>query len=228
MTYPTTFEMATTDTVSRLLTAPFFRHLLREQVLPASRESGEPLTLLFLDIDSFLGLNQQHGRPCGEEALRGVAEVMRATLPETATLARYSGDEFAAALPETRLDDAFTLAEELRRRVAALSFAGCPGASITCSIGLAAYPANGADDVELVRAADQALWFAKETGRNKVALPLTDSRMVTKTSHYTGTQLERLTQLAKTVKRNEATLLREALDDLLKKYNDQLEAAAST
>jgi len=74
------------------------------------------------------------------------------------------------------------------------------------------------------RAADQALYLAKETGRNKVALPLADSRMITKTSHYTATQLERLAHLAKTVKRNEAALLREALDDLLKKYNDQLGA----
>lgn len=52
--------------------------------------------------------------------------------------------------------------------------------------------------------------------------PLTDARMITKTSHYTATQLERLAQPAKTVKRHEASLLREALDDLLKKYNDRL------
>ncbi|MFV9503877.1 MAG: ribbon-helix-helix domain-containing protein [Oscillochloridaceae bacterium umkhey_bin13] len=53
-------------------------------------------------------------------------------------------------------------------------------------------------------------------------MPLSDSRMITKTSYYTQTQLERLTQLAKAVKHNEASLLREALDDVLKKYNDRL------
>ena len=143
-------------------------------------------------------------------------------MPKTAIISRYSGDEFAAALPETRLDDAFTLVEEIRRRVAALKFKKWPGLKFTCSIGLAAFPANGKNDVELVREADQALYLAKSTGRNKVSIPLVDSRMITKTSYYTATQLERLAQLAKKVKRNEATLLREALDDLLKKYNDQL------
>jgi len=74
------------------------------------------------------------------------------------------------------------------------------------------------------READQAVYLAKISGRNKVSLPLSDSHMVTKTSYYTGTQLERLAQLARMVKRNEASLLREALDDVLKKYNDRLGA----
>jgi predicted signal transduction protein with EAL and GGDEF domain len=91
-------------------------------------------------------------------------------------------------------------------------------------MGLASYPTHGNRDVELMREADQALYLAKTTGRNKVSLPLSDSRMITKTSHYTATQLERLAQLARTVKRNEASLLREALDDLLKKYKDRFEA----
>ena len=66
--------------------------------------------------------------------------------------------------------------------------------------------------------------MSKVSGRNKVSLPLSDSRMVTKTSYYTTTQLERLSQLARLVKRNEASLLREALDELLKKYDDRFGA----
>ena len=95
---------------------------------------------------------------------------------------------------------------------------------LTASIGLASFRGHGQSDVELMREADQALYTAKATGQNKVSLPLADSRMITKTSHYTATQLERLAGLARTVGRNEASLLREALDDLLKKYNDRLEA----
>ena len=128
------------------------------------------------------------------------------------------------ALPDTRLDEAFTLFEEFRRRVAALSFSEHPEVHVTVSIGLAAYPTHGKTDVELSREADQAVYLAKVSGRDKVSLPLSDSRMVTKTSYYTATQLERLSQLAKMVKRNEASLLREALDDVLKKYNDRFGA----
>jgi diguanylate cyclase (GGDEF)-like protein len=225
MDYPRTFELATADGLTGLLAAPYFRHLLHEELLPGSRQSGSPLAVFHFDIDEFHGVNVGHGHECGDEVLRAIATALREAMPEGAVLSRYSGDEFAGALPDTRLDDAFTLAEEFRRRVAALRFAQWPEVRVTCSIGLAAYPGNGNDDVELVRAADQALFVAKTTGRNKVSLPLADSRMITKTSHYTATQLERLAQLAKTVGRNEATLLREALDDLLKKYNDKLGAA---
>jgi diguanylate cyclase len=156
--------------------------------------------------------------------LAAVAGVLRDALPNQAVIARYGGDEFAGALPDTRLDDAFTTMEEVRRRIDALRFDGLPDLHITCTVGLAAAPMHGSGDVELMREADEALYLGKATGRNKVSLPPSDSRMVTKTSYYTRTQLERLAQLAKRLGRNEATLLREALDDVLKKYNDELGA----
>lgn len=225
MTHPTTFELPTSDPLTGLLSSAYFRHVLREQLLPQAGESGDPLSLFLFDVDSFHAINQQHERAVGDRVLCAVAQALRESMPERATLSRYGGDEFAGALPDTRLDDAFTLLEELRRRVAALAFDTAPDVRLTCSVGLAAFPANGATEVELLREADQALYIAKVTGRNKVALPLPDSRMVTKTSHYTATQLERLALLAKTLKRNEASVLREALDDVLKKYNDRLNAA---
>lgn len=224
MNYPTTFELPTTDSMTGLLTAVYFRHLLREHVLPQAHASGDPCSLFLVDIDNFLGVNQTRGRDAGDQVLLNVTRVLQETMPETAVLTRYGGDEFGGAVPDTRLDDAFTLLEEFRRRVAALMFEGYPDVHVTCSAGLAAFPAHGQTDIELMREADQALYVAKATGRNKVALPLADSRMITKTSHYTATQLERLALLAKTLKRNEASILREALDDVLKKYNDQLGA----
>jgi diguanylate cyclase (GGDEF)-like protein len=224
MTYPATFELPTTDSTTGLVTAPYFRHLLSEELLPQAQKSEEPLSLFLLDIDSFLDINTQYGRDCGDSVVRAVADTLRAVCPETAVISRYGGDEYAVVLPDTRLDDAFTIAEEVRRAVAALRFDCASGVTLTCSMGLASYPTHGNRDVELMREADQALYLAKTTGRNKVSLPLSDSRMITKTSHYTATQLERLAQLARTVKRNEASLLREALDDLLKKYKDRFEA----
>jgi diguanylate cyclase (GGDEF)-like protein len=191
-------------------------------MLPQAEQSSDPLTVALIDVDGFEEVNKSHGREGGDDVLVSVARLLRETLPEAALISRYSGDEFAAALPDTPLDDAFTLLEEFRRRVAALRWDEWPGLSVTCSIGLASYPGHGHDDSELARQADDALYNAKLTGRNKVSLPPADSRMVTKTSHYTDAQLKRLSQLAKTLNRKDASLLREALDDLLKKYNDRL------
>lgn len=224
MSRPATFELATTDTLTGLLSPDYFRHLLREQVLPDVDQRDEPLSLFLLDLDNFLQLNEQHGRECGDQALRAMSTLLQELAPENALLVRYSGDEFGGALPEMRLDDAFSLLEEVRRRTMALEIGCATPVRITCSIGLAGFPSHSRHEVELVRHADEALYIAKSSGRNKVALPLTDSRKVTKTSYYTQTQLERLAQLAKTLKRNEASLLREALDDVLKKYNDRLKA----
>jgi predicted signal transduction protein with EAL and GGDEF domain len=89
--------------------------------------------------------------------------------------------------------------------------------TVTISGGIAAFPLDGRTDNEMVRKADQALYRAKATGRNKICLAQ-EERMVTKTTHYPQTQLERLAQLAQKEGLGEAVLLREALDDLLLKY----------
>jgi diguanylate cyclase (GGDEF)-like protein len=221
--HPRTFEIPTTDTLTGLLNEPYFRYILREQALPQAATTEEPLALALLDLDRFLQLNQEHGADCCDVVLKVVAALLRETMPEGAHITRYGGDELAVILPGTRLDDAFTLLDTFRRRLVETTFdtAPCPGVHITCSVGLASYPHDGANDVELLRAADHALYVAKQTGANKVALPIQDDRMITKTSHYTATQLKRLRELADGVSKPEATLLREALDDLLKKYNDQ-------
>jgi diguanylate cyclase (GGDEF)-like protein len=216
--------MPTTDPLTGLLTADYFKYLLRTEQVPAAEASDEPLSLFLIDLDGFLEVNQQYGRAAGDQVLLGVAGLLQASMPEGALLTRYGGDEFGGALPETRLDDAFSLLEELRRQVMAMRLSDQPDVMVGCSIGLAAFPAHGRNEVELMREADEALYLAKSSGRNKVALPLSDSRMITKTSYYTATQLARLSQLAKGLKRNEASLLREALDDVLKKYNDRLNA----
>lgn len=222
--YPPTFQIPTGDELTGLLSAMYYRHLLRETLLPQAAAGGEPLSMALFDIDRFAEWNEEKGAAFGDLLLQSVAATIREAMPERAVLARYGGDEFGIALPNTRLDDAFTLMEALRQRVAALRWEQAPEVEVRCSIGLAAYPAHAKSEVELVREADQALYQAKVTGRNKVALPLEESRMITKTSYYTGTQLERLADLARAVGRPESTLLREALDDLLKKYNDRLGA----
>lgn len=88
---------------------------------------------------------------------------------------------------------------------------------ITLSAGIASYPVDGRSEAELLRKADQAMYRAKEMGGNQVRLAY-EERMVPKTSHYTQTQLERLSRLSEKEGVGEAVLLREALDNLLLKY----------
>ena len=90
-------------------------------------------------------------------------------------------------------------------------------AQLTISGGIAAFPIDAQDENELLRKADQALYKAKGSGRNKIVLAY-EEKMSPKTSHYTLTQLERLSELAKEQGVGEAVLLREALDNLLIKY----------
>ena len=156
-TYPATFEMGPTDGFTGLLVAPYFRHLLREELLPREREGGESLSLFLLDIDEFLTVNKAHGRETGDRVLADVVDILRAVMPQTAVLTRYGGDEFGGALPGIRLDDAFSLLEEFRRRVADLAFEGLPGLHMTCSEGLAADPSLGEEEADLVRAPGEAL-----------------------------------------------------------------------
>jgi diguanylate cyclase (GGDEF)-like protein len=224
MPHPRTFELPTEDKLTGLLNEPYFRYMLREQLIPAAQAADEPLVLALIDLDRLMAMNAEHGPDCADGVIKGTARVLRETLPEGAYLFRYGGDEFAALLPGMRLDDAFSLLDTFRRALAGTVFTegACGDLRITASIGLAAYPNDATNPVELLRAADHAVYVAKQTGANKVALPLQDNRMITKTSHYTATQLKRLRELAEAVGKSDAILLREALDDLLKKYNDQL------
>lgn len=220
--HPTTFELPTRDPLTELLTPTYFRYLLRETVLPEAQANDEVFCVFMLDLDNFDAINAGHGMQGGDAVLLEVTRLLTTTLPDGALLARNGGDEFAGILPDTRLDDAFTLFEEVCRQLMSHSWDTYPNLQATCCVGLANFPLHGKHEAELMREADQALYLAKSTGRNKVALPLSDSRMITKTSYYTQTQLERLARLAKTLKRNEASVLREALDDVLKKYNEIL------
>jgi diguanylate cyclase (GGDEF)-like protein len=217
---PEHIELSTTDPGTGLLSAPYFRYVLREELLPAAARDESSLTVFLLDIDEFASINERYGHEIGDEVIREVVATLRDVMPEEALLARYGGDELSGMLPGVRLDDAFSLLEEVRRRIQQLNLSN-PELRVTVSAGIATYPTNGEDEPVLLRAADEALYQAKRSGRNKVSLPLSDGRMVTKTSHFTATQLDRLAQLAKSLKRNEASLLREGLDDVLRKYNDR-------
>ena len=209
-------QFSPTDPLTGLLSRVAFEDEFQSFMLSAY-ETGQSLSLAFLDIDNFLSINQRHGHGGGDQVLKAVAEIFNQHAGEDAVVARYGGDEFALLFPYTEREQAFLLLEGIRAAIADTRAFGSVKAEITVTGGLASYPIDGTSEGEIVRKADQALYRAKKTGRNKIRLAY-EEKMAPKTSHFTLTQLERLTNLSKKEGVGEAVLLREALDDLLIKY----------
>lgn len=141
-----------------------------------SRRYGRQLSVLMLDLDHFKDVNDRWGHPFGDHVLRQVADIIATNVRESDILGRYGGEEFAVALPETTVEGAEAVGEKLRQAVEAHEFRaegippdGEPPVRITVSIGVAALPVEeDQDEVELIGRADQALYEAKRTGRNRV------------------------------------------------------------
>lgn len=135
------------------------------------RGPGRTDAILMLDLDHFKDFNDRYGHPAGDEALRAFAGVLRSTVRETDVAARYGGEEFAVYLPDVDLSGAVEIAERIRAHSEATIVAIGPGstARISVSIGVAISPMDGSDRITLLHAADQALYRAKQAGRNRVA-----------------------------------------------------------
>ena len=193
-----------------------------EQTMDRAVQTQESVSLGLIDIDWFGRINDEHGSSTGDGVLKELAGFLRGRFTDQGSVFRYGGDAFAVLLEGTEKEQAFLLLEDARK-----GFDGphtIPAAEgdvtlpLTVSAGLASYPDDGASPHELVRKANGALYRAKVGERNRVCLAR-EEKMVTKTSHYTQGQLHGLSRLAKREGIGEAVLLREALDDLLRKYN---------
>ena len=135
-----------------------------------ARTTDETLVVLMLDLDHFKDFNDRFGHPGGDEALRTFAGVLRSCVRDADVAARYGGEEFAVLLPGLGEAAGLAVAERIRASTEATIVAFAPGhtARITVSIGLATAPAAGSDRATLLRAADEALYRAKTSGRNRV------------------------------------------------------------
>ena len=202
------------------LSGPAFSGALNA-VWKESRERPESqTTLLLLDIDNLHQLNTVHGREAGDRAIgAAIAELARTAKRESWTLGRLGGDEFALLAPGLTVEAAFLRADALRRDVdAAFAKVLARGQRCAVSIGVANIPRDAKGPDELMRKADLALYAAKEQGGDTVGLtPAND--MVLKSSYYSAAQLSRLKALAERKKTKEAVLLREGLEDILRKYD---------
>jgi len=181
-----------------------------------------PFSIAVADIDNFENINKLYGNQIGDEVIKKLTSVFSRNLSERDLITRH-GDEFNLLLIKKGAERSFMEMEEIRRYLSDNTFALSDNnrteeVSITLSCGIASYPRDSKNRIELFRVADSAVFRAKRIGKNKICLSEAES-MVLKSSYFTKTQVDRLAQLSKETEKTEAFLLREALDDLFKKYS---------
>ena len=156
-------ERSVTDPLTGVRNRRAFMDRLREEV-ERSRRSEAPVSLALLDVDHFKSFNDEFGHQAGDAALVQVAGLIEKHSRTLDTVARFGGEEFVVVLPNTDLDGAFVLAERFRK---AIQGADWDHRAVTVSIGVSS--TVGADPDDLIRAADEALYQAKDAGRNRTS-----------------------------------------------------------
>jgi len=182
-----------------------------------------PFSVVTCDIDNLNNINTIHGNAIGDEVINKILSIFNNNLSETDLISR-SGDEFTLLLVKKGAERSFMDLEEIRRYLSDNTFdlkssTKTENINITLSFGVASYPRDSKNVIDLLRVADSGLFRAKKLGKNRICLSEAES-MVLKSSYFTKTQLNRLSELSRSNDRTEASLLREALDGLFKKYNE--------
>ncbi len=162
------YQLATHDPLTGLLNRRQFSELVATEAARGQRR--EPRTVLaILDVDHFKQINDRFGHVEGDQVLRQLAEILRSMVRAGDVLARIGGEEFAVLMTDTDIEQARQFAERVREAVSNAHFTpGNETQTMTVSLGLAASSSTRRDTSDLMRAADRALYTAKETGRNRV------------------------------------------------------------
>jgi diguanylate cyclase (GGDEF)-like protein/PAS domain S-box-containing protein len=156
--------LATRDPLTDCLNRRSFFESIEMNFSAAQRYSYD-LSCIMLDIDHFKSINDSHGHATGDKVLNGLAGVVQSMLRTTDTICRYGGEEFCVILPHTDIDGATKAAERFRRQIESHDFSGVP---VTVSLGVSSMWFGASDPAELINQADQALYAAKNAGRNCV------------------------------------------------------------
>lgn len=153
------------DGLTELYNRQYIESMISDEIAIFRRYGERTFSILFLDLDHFKQINDTHGHAVGDEVLKGLSGVVSPILRESDRLARWGGEEFLVFLPATGIDGALTLAERLR--VAVENASDQLPVAVTASIGVAEY--DGSESVDhVIRRADDALYAAKDAGRNRV------------------------------------------------------------
>ncbi len=164
------YQMANFDPITQARTRQYFLDQFKQEFAHARRR-GTGLCLIFLDIDFFKKINDTYGHPAGDYTLKRISDITHQVIRTEDLFARYGGEEFVILMRDTREIDAIRLAERLRKLVAAtqIDFDG-HHLKVTLSAGVASLDKGNFNTLEeMVKAADQYLYFSKQNGRNRVS-----------------------------------------------------------
>ena len=179
------------------------------------------LSVALLDLDHFKEVNDDYGHKAGDEVLRSLERVLTGSLPSEAVVGRLGGDEYGVALPDMPAENALIVLEEIRAHFSSREPSPHVPRRLHLSVGIASRPTHAGTVPDLLRAADEALYRAKAEGRSRIAIYV-ESKMTLKSNYYSKASLEKLSKLSAALNRTEASLLREALDDLFVKHSEAL------
>jgi diguanylate cyclase (GGDEF)-like protein len=164
-------ELATLDPLTNLLNRRHF-YALADHALEYAHRTHHQLSIIMIDIDQFKKVNDSYGHIVGDQVLSKIGEFLQRYTRNSDVVARYGGEEFVVLLPETSIHEAWQMAERLRLEIAAASFpTRCNQFSITVSMGIADLPEGSRFRLdEMLDWADQALYGAKQSGRNNTVV----------------------------------------------------------
>lgn len=161
-------ELATTDSLTKLLNRREGVRRSREELLHSAREKT-PLSMMIIDIDHFKQVNDNFGHQAGDEAIGAVAEILTITLRSYDIICRYGGEEYLVVLPTTELSKALEIAERIRKIIEDKTIQAKNGREISLTVSCGVSSVQPGDSLDsLVYRADNALYIAKEEGRNQV------------------------------------------------------------
>ncbi|MCK9226126.1 MAG: diguanylate cyclase, partial [Candidatus Muirbacterium halophilum] len=164
------YRLAITDGLTKLYIHRYFQQRLDEELQRAKRYS-KPLSFLMMDIDHFKIFNDTYGHQVGDRVLKIVARLVEKSVRDVDIPARYGGEEFSVILPELTTEEARVPAERIRKNIETYDFyVEDKIVPITVSLGVSTYPYHAEEKVDLIEAADNAMYYSKETGRNKYSV----------------------------------------------------------
>ena len=165
-----TERQSLTDSLTGLPNRRYFHDILDRELI-RSRRNSRPLSLINVDLDHFKTVNDEYGHGKGDDILRAFGKVLKDQVRSIDLPVRYGGEEFLVLLPDTDKDGAVMVAEKIRRAADRLSIprlGSMPGRKVTVSAGVATHPTDSVAAEDLVRCSDQAMYLAKNLGRNQV------------------------------------------------------------